>query len=130
MAETLCASKGIIGINYVAPSRVAAHIFFAPCHPSLEGEMMKKSMLVIAMIAAAMNTNLVSAVDSSLVNALPVVDRAPAHAATTGSSAASALAVIRDKWRQWSAVVETMLGTSAAESETASCPVCPVPPCN
>ena len=90
---------------------------------------MKKHMLVIAIAAGVMSANLASAVDSSLVNALPIVDKPSAQTAPSGSTAASALAVLREKWRQWSVTVGSLLGAPTPETETASCPYCPVPPC-
>jgi len=87
---------------------------------------MKKQLLVIAFVGVSMSAGLASAVDSSLVNALPVVDKAPASQA---AQTPSALAVLGDKWRQVSAAVGSVLGSPAQETETASCPICPVPPC-
>lgn len=91
---------------------------------------MKKQLLVIAVVTVSLNAGVASAVDSSFVNALPIVDKAPsAQSATTASPAGGALNVLRDKWRQWSLALGTLVGAPSAETEAASCPYCPVPPC-
>ena len=88
---------------------------------------MKKQLLVIAFVGASMSAGLASAIDSSLVNALPVVDKTQSSQAS--QTASSALAVLGEKWRQLSAAVGSVLGSPTAETETASCPICPIPPC-
>ena len=91
---------------------------------------MKKQLSIIALATLSLGAGVASAVDSSLVNALPVVDKAPsAQATSTASTAASTLNVLRDKWRQWSTAVGSALVVSSPETEAASCPICPGPPC-